>query len=79
MVSTFRWKFYYYENINGKEKRVEKEFNDPKKYAEFTKKHPMPSFASFFGLGAPVKKALSKKAVKKTNTTKRTKKAAKEK
>lgn len=64
MVATFQGKYYYYENINGKEKKVEKSFTDPKAYAEFTKKHPMPSLASFFG--APAKKALAlKKPVKK--------------
>lgn len=78
VATTFKGKFYYYENINGKEKKVEKSFTDPKKYAEFTQKHPMPSLASFFGLSAPtplagkpakkalpVKKAPAKKKVAK--------------
>ena len=71
MVSTFKGKFYYYENINGKEKKVEKDFTDPKKYGDFVKQYPMPSLASFRGLwapklAAPKAKALPvKKAVKK--------------
>lgn len=67
--STFHGKFMYYENINGKEKKVSKEFTDPKKFNEFTQKYPMPTLGSLFGLTAPakpVKKALpAKKTVKK--------------
>lgn len=57
-TSTFHGKFMYYENVNGKEKKVAKEFTDPKKFNEFTKKYPMPSLGSMFGLIAPSKKAL---------------------
>jgi len=56
----------YYENINGKEKKVAKEFTDPKKFNEFAKKYPMPTLWSMFGLIAPTKKVLpAKKTVKK--------------
>lgn len=41
--SAFKGKFYYYENVNGKEKKVEKSFDDAKKYDAFVKKYPMPS------------------------------------
>lgn len=47
-TSTFHGKFMYYENINGKEKKVAKEFTDPKKFNEFTKKYPMPTLGSIF-------------------------------
>lgn len=73
--STFHGKFYYYENINGKEKKVEKNFTDQKAYEAFVKKHPMPSLTSFFGLGAP-KKALP---IKKTPCKSCAKKPAKKK
>jgi hypothetical protein len=66
-TSKFQGKFMYYENINGKEKKVSKAFTDPKKFNEFAKKYPMPTLGSMFGLIAPNKKALpkpSKKAVK---------------
>ncbi|MBU1758060.1 hypothetical protein KKG31_02635 [Patescibacteria group bacterium] len=46
-TSSFQGKYYYYENINGKEKKLEKNFTDPKKYNEFVKKHPL-SLSSFF-------------------------------
>ena len=64
--STFHGAYHYYENINGKVKKVEKAFTDKKKYDDFMKKNPMPmpSLGSFFGLGTPTKKALPvKKAV----------------
>lgn len=65
-TSKFQGRFMYYENINGKEKKVSKEFTDPKKFNEFAKKYPMPTLGSLFGLSAPAKKALpSKKPVKK--------------
>lgn len=65
-ASKFQGKFMYYENINGKEKKVSKEFTDPKKFNEFAKKYPMPTLGSMFGLVAPTKKALPhKKAAKK--------------
>ena len=41
---TFQGKFVYYENINGKSKKVEKTFTDQKKFNDFTKKYPMPRF-----------------------------------
>lgn len=70
--STFHGKFMYYENINGKEKKVAKEFTDPKKFNEFTKKYPMPTLWTLFGLTAPVKKPLpAKKPVKKAITKKK--------
>ena len=57
--NAFHGKFMYYENINGKEKKISKEFTDPKKFNEFTQKYPMPTLGSMFGLmAAPVKKAL---------------------
>jgi len=59
MVTTkFQGKFMYYENINGKEKKVSKEFTDPKKFSEFTKKYPMPTLGSMFGLVIPSNKPL---------------------
>lgn len=42
--SSFQGKFVYYENINGKSKKVEKTFTDAKKFNEFTKKYPIPRF-----------------------------------
>lgn len=69
MVSTgtFHGRFMYYENINGKEKKVFKKFTDLKKFNEFTEKHPMPTFGSMLGLVVPKKKALPiKKPLKKT-------------
>ena len=56
--NTFHGKFMYYENINGKEKKIAKEFTDPKKFNEFTKKYPTPTLGSIFGLISPMKKAL---------------------
>lgn len=69
--STFQGKFMYYENINGKEKKVSKEFTDAKKFNDFAKKYPMPTLVSIFGLVAPAKKPAKKelpvkKTVKKT-------------
>ena len=67
--ATFHGAYHYYENINGKVKKVEKTFTDRKKYDEFMKKAPiMPSLGSFFGIH-PTKKALPSKtstSVKKT-------------
>lgn len=63
--STFHGAYHYYENINGKVKKVEKTFTDKKKYDEFMKKAPKISLSSFFGLGAPVQKALPVKPAKK--------------
>jgi len=65
--STFHGKFMYYENINGKEKKVSKEFTDPKKFDAFTKKYPMPTLGGMFSLLAtPIKKVLpTKKPLKK--------------
>jgi hypothetical protein len=48
--ATFHGQFFYYENINGKQKKVEKTFTDKKKYDDFVKKYPMPSFGSLLGL-----------------------------
>ncbi len=67
-ASSFHGKFMYYENINGKEKKLSKDFTDPKKFNEFTKKYPMPTLWSILGLISPSKKpALShtKKPTKK--------------
>ena len=71
-TSTFQGKFMYYENINGKEKKISKAFTDPKKFNDFAKKYPafagkpMPTLGSMFGLVTPTKKALpAKKTVKK--------------
>ncbi len=36
----FKWKVYFYQNINGKEKKVEKEFNNPNEYYDFINSHP---------------------------------------
>ncbi|MEI7558658.1 MAG: hypothetical protein WCJ45_07940 [bacterium] len=47
-TSTFHGKFMYYEHINGKEKKIIKEFTDPKKFNEFAQKYPMPSLGSMF-------------------------------
>jgi hypothetical protein len=64
--STFQGKFMYYENINGKEKKVSKAFTDLKKFNDFAKKYPMPTLGSLLGLAAPVKKTLvAKKTAKK--------------
>ena len=64
--STFHGKFMYYENINGKEKKLSKEFTDSKKFNDFTKKYPLPTLASIFWLSSAAKKALpAKKPVKK--------------
>lgn len=84
VTSKFQGKFMYYENINGKEKKVAKEFSDPNKFNEFIKKYPalagkpMSTLGSMFGLVAPDK--LSGKPVKKALTIKKaTKKPAKKK
>ena len=61
-TSKFQGKFMYYENINGKEKKVAKEFTDPKKFNEFAKKYPMPTLGSMFGIISPAKKTISAKA-----------------
>ena len=84
MVSTFKGKFYYYENINGKEKKVEKEFTDAKKYSDFVNQYPMPSLSSFWGLetpklATPKKKALPKKKVVKAKKAPTKKKVVKKK
>ena len=63
--STFKGKFMYYENINWKEKNLSKEFTDPKKFSDFTKKYPMPTFGSLLWLKMPMKKALPMKKAKK--------------
>lgn len=65
VTGKFQGKFMYYENVNGKEKKISKEFTDPKKFNDFTKKYPMPSLWGIFGLIEPVKKPLVKKTVKK--------------
>jgi len=77
ITNKFQGKFMYYENINGKEKKVAKEFTDPKKFNEFAKKYPMPTLGSMFGLVAPAKKVLPVKAGKPAKKT--TKKPAKKK
>lgn len=59
--NTFHGEFMYYENINGKEKKLTKEFTDPKKFNEFIKAHPTPTLGSLFGLVASSKKALPAK------------------
>lgn len=69
--STFQGKFMYYENINGKEKKVSKEFTDAKKFNDFAKKYPMPTLGSMFGLLAPTKKALPKAKVLPAKKTKK--------
>lgn len=61
----------YYENINGKEKKISKEFTDPKKFNEFAKKYPMPTLGNMLGLVKPVKKALPAKKPAKTCTKKK--------
>ncbi len=64
--ATFHGAYHYYENINGKVKKVEKTFTDKKKYDEFMKKAPaMPSLASFFD-PIPSKKGLPVKPCKPT-------------
>lgn len=62
----------YYENINGKEKKVIKTFTDANKFAAFTQKYPMPTLGNLFGLVPPTKKALTTKKTEKipTKTTK---------
>lgn len=71
--NTFKGQFMYYENINGKEKKIMKTFTDADKFATFTQKYPMPTLGNLIGLVSPTKKALnSKKSVKKTiKTTKK--------
>lgn len=64
--STFHGTFYSYQNINGKEKKVVKEFTDQKKYEAFVEKHPMPTLGSMLTLAKkPVKKALPAKKISK--------------
>lgn len=68
----FQGKFMYYENINGKEKKISKEFTDPKKFNDFVKKYPMPTLGSLLGVAKPTKKALpAKKATKKPTKKKK--------
>jgi len=76
-TSKFQGKFMYYENINGKEKKISKDFFDPKKMTEFTKKYPMPTLGSMLGLVSPSKKALPAKKSCKSCTTKAKKPAKK--
>ncbi len=75
MATTFRGQFRYYENINGKEKKVEKEFTDQKKFDAFTQKYPFPTLSDLFGLKTSTKKALPAKKSssprKKLTTTKK--------
>ena len=73
-TSSFHGKFMYYENINGKEKKLSKDFTDPKKFNELTKKYPMPTLGSIFGLVSPNKKALPSKKPALSHTKKPTKK-----
>ena len=40
---SFQGKYYYYENVNWKEKKVEKEFNDQKKFDSFVKTQKVPN------------------------------------
>ncbi len=76
-ASNFQGKFMYYENINGKEKKVSKEFTDPKKFNDFAKKYPMPTLSSFFGLDLPTKKSLPIKSTTTKTITSNTKKTPK--
>ena len=69
--ATFHGVYHYYENVNGKEKKVEKSFTDRKKYDEFMKKHQMPSLGSFFGLPTPPLKSKALPTVKKPIPTKK--------
>lgn len=36
----FKWKVYLYKNINGKEEKVEKEFDDENKFNSYVDKNP---------------------------------------
>lgn len=70
--NTFQGQFMYYENINGKEKKIMKTFTDVDKFATFTKKYPMPTLGSLVGLVSPIKTHLThKKPLETTNTTKK--------
>ena len=64
--NTFTGQFMYYENINGKEKKIMKTFTDADKFATFTKKYPMPTLGSLVGLVSPIKKPLASKKPLKT-------------
>ena len=46
--ATFHGEFTYYENVNGKEKRLSKTFTDKKKYDAFVEKYPFPSLLSLW-------------------------------
>lgn len=50
--SKFQGKFMYYENINGKEKKISKSFTDAKKFNDFSKKYPMPTLGSMLGFSS---------------------------
>ena len=72
--ATFHGVYHYYENVNGKETKVMKSFTDRKKYDEFMKKHPLPSFTSIFSLGMlPSPKAKTLVSKKKSPLTKTSK------
>lgn len=44
----FQGQFMYYENINGKEKKIMKKFTDVDKFNAFAKKYPMPTIGTMF-------------------------------
>lgn len=60
----------YYENINGKEKKIMKKFTDADKFNAFAKKYPMPTIGTMFWLLPTPKKAITSKTIKKVPTAK---------
>ena len=52
----FQGKVYYYKNVNGRERRFEKEFSDAEEYREFVRLHPELRFGNpfdVFSIGFP--------------------------
>jgi hypothetical protein len=47
----FKWKVYFYQNINGKEKKVEKEFNNPNEYYDFINSNPEFNYNNLLSFG----------------------------
>ena len=40
-MTNFKWKVTYYKNVNGEEKRIEKEFDDEKEYKDFIRENDL--------------------------------------
>jgi hypothetical protein len=63
--SSFHGKFFYYENINWKIKKVSKTFNEAKKFDAFVKKYQIPKLDILGDFVNKKPKALTKKKTKK--------------